>query len=126
VQGERRGDRVGVWVRRPDKSEVREDKIAAIGVRVQRWVTLHGFAINVAPDLSHFTGIVPCGVSDARYGVTSLAELGRTATLSDVDTALRAEFTALFGAVAQDQALRSTENSSSPRRNAISSGVASR
>jgi lipoyl(octanoyl) transferase len=126
VRGERRGDRVGVWVRRPDKSEVREDKIAAIGVRVQRWVTLHGFAINVAPDLSHFTGIVPCGVSDARYGVTSLAELGRTATLSDVDTALRAEFAALFGAVAQDQALRSTENSSSPRRNAISSGVASR
>jgi lipoyl(octanoyl) transferase len=126
VRGERRDDRVGVWVRRPDKSDAREDKIAAIGVRVQRWVTLHGFAINVAPDLSHFTGIVPCGVSDARYGVTSLAELGRTATLSDVDTALRAEFTALFGAGAPDQALRSTENSSSPRRNAISSAVASR
>jgi lipoyl(octanoyl) transferase len=87
---------------------------------------LHGFALNVAPDLSHFSGIVPCGVSDARYGITSLAELGCTATLSDVDTALATEFTALFGAVAQVQTLRSTENSSSPRRNAISSAVASR
>jgi lipoyl(octanoyl) transferase len=93
---------------------------------VQRWVTLHGFALNVAPDLSHFAGIVPCGVSDARYGVTSLAELGCAASLSEVDAALRAEFSALFGAVAQSQALRNTENNSSPRRNAISSGVASR
>ena len=126
VQGERRDDRVGVWVRRPDKGKAYEDKIAAIGVRVQRWVTLHGFALNVAPDLSHFAGIVPCGVSDTRYGVTSLVELGRAATLSDVDTALRAEFTPLFGALAQDQALRSTENNSSPRRSAISSAVASR
>jgi len=126
VRGERRGDRVGVWVRRPDKGQGFEDKIAAIGVRVQRWVTLHGFALNVAPDLSHFAGIVPCGVSDARYGVTSLAELGRAASLSDVDTALRAEFMPLFGAVAEDQTLRSTENNSSPRRNAISSAVAAR
>jgi lipoyl(octanoyl) transferase len=124
VRGERRSDRVGVWVRRPDKGQGFEDKIAAIGVRVQRWVTLHGFALNVAPDLSHFTGIVPCGVSDARYGVTSLAELGGAAALADVDQALRTEFTALFGA--EDQALRSTENNSSPRRNAISSGVPSR
>jgi hypothetical protein len=69
---------------------------------------------------------VPCGVSDARYGITSLAELGRAATLVDIDAALATEFTPLFGAVAQDQALRSTENSSSPRRNAISSAVASR
>ena len=77
VRGERRDDRIGVWVRRPDQGEGREDKIAAIGIRVQRWVTLHGFALNVAPDLSHFSGIVPCGVSEPRYGVTSLADLGR-------------------------------------------------
>jgi lipoyl(octanoyl) transferase len=126
VRGERRGDRVGVWVRRPDKGQGFEDKIAAIGVRVQHWVTLHGFALNVAPDLSHFDGIVPCGVSDARYGITSLAELGCVASLSDVDTALRTEFRPLFGAVVEDQTLRSAENNSSPRRNAISSGVASR
>ena len=98
VRGERRGDRVGVWVRRPDKGEGFEDKIAAIGVRVQRWVTLHGFALNIEPDLSHFAGIVPCGVADRRYGITSLAELGCTASIPDVDMALRAEFTPLFGA----------------------------
>jgi lipoyl(octanoyl) transferase len=126
IRGERRGDRVGVWVHRPDKGQGFEDKIAAIGVRVQRWVTLHGFALNVAPDLSHFAGIVPCGVADTCHGVTSLAELGRAASLSDVDTALRAEFMPLFGAVAEGQTVRSTENNSSPRRNAISSGVASR
>ena len=126
VRGERRSDRVGVWVRRPDKGSGFEDKIAAIGVRVQRWVTLHGFALNVAPDLSHFAGIVPCGVSDRRYGITSLAELGCNASLADVDIALRDEFTPLFGAAAEIQTLRSTENSSSPRRNTISSGVASR
>ena len=77
VRGERRDDRIGVWVRPPDQGEGAEDKIAAIGIRIQRWVTLHGFAINVAPDLSHFSGIVPCGVSDPRYGVTCLADLGR-------------------------------------------------
>ena len=126
IRGERRSDRIGVWVRRPDKGQGFEDKIAAIGVRVQRWVTLHGFALNVAPDLSHFAGIVPCGVSDARYGVTSLAELGCSASLSDIDKELREEFTPLFGGAAEDQTLRSTENNSSPRRNAISSGVASR
>ena len=126
IRGERRSDRVGVWVRRPDKGQGFEDKIAAIGVRVQRWVTLHGFALNVAPDLSHFAGIVPCGVSDARYGVTSLAELGCSVSLSEADAALRAEFTPLFGAAAEDQTLRSTENNSSPRRDATSSGVASR
>src|SRR6516165_8369881 len=126
ICGERRGDRVGVWVRRPDKGQGFEDKIAAIGVRVQRWVTLHGFALNVAPDLSHFAGIVPCGVSDARYGVTSLAELGCSVSLSEADAALRAEFTPLFGAAAEDQTLRRTENNSSPRRDATSSGVASR
>ena len=73
VVGERRDDRIGVWVRRPDKGEGFEDKIAAIGIRVKQWVTLHGMALNVAPDLSHFSGIVPCGVNETRYGVTSLA-----------------------------------------------------
>jgi len=126
VRGEGRRDRVGVWVRRPDKGPGFEDKIAAIGVRVQRWVTLHGFAVNVEPNLSHFSGIVPCGVSEGRYGVTSLADLGCTASLPDFDTALRMEFTPLFGAIADAQALRNTENISPARRSAISSGVASR
>jgi lipoyl(octanoyl) transferase len=102
VAGERREDRVGVWVRRPDKGEGREDKIAAIGIRVKRWVSLHGIAINVRPDLAHFAGIVPCGVAEPRYGVTSLADLGKAATLVDVDRALRQEFEHLFGA-APDQ-----------------------
>ena len=97
VDGERRDDRIGVWVRRPDKGVGHEDKIAAIGIRVQRWVTLHGIAINVAPELAHFSGIVPCGVSDARYGVTSLADLGVTVTMAEVDAALRREFETLFG-----------------------------
>ena len=76
VRGERREDRVGVWVRRPDKGEGYEDKIAAIGVRLKRWVSFHGIAINVEPDLTHFQAIVPCGVTDPRYGVTSLVDLG--------------------------------------------------
>src|SRR4029078_12425316 len=75
VRGERREDRVGVWVRRPDKGPGHEDKIAAIGVRLRRWVSLHGIAINVEPELEHFNAIVPCGVTDARYGVTSLVDL---------------------------------------------------
>jgi lipoyl(octanoyl) transferase len=99
VRGERRDDRVGVWVRRPDKGDGFEDKIAAIGVRVRHWVTLHGFALNVEPDLSHFSGIVPCGVTDGRYGVTSLADLGLTASMAEVDMTLRAAFAPLFGAV---------------------------
>jgi lipoyl(octanoyl) transferase len=98
VAGERRADRIGVWVRRPDKGDGFEDKIAAIGIRVVRWVTLHGFALNVAPDLSHFAGIVPCGVSEPRYGVTSLADLGRPAAMAEVDAALRRNFAPLFGA----------------------------
>jgi lipoyl(octanoyl) transferase len=97
VQGERRDDRIGVWVRRPDKGEGFEDKIAAIGIRVQRWVTLHGFALNNEPDLSHFSSIVPCGVSDQRYGVTSLADLGLTVSMPEIDMVLRAEFEPLFG-----------------------------
>jgi lipoyl(octanoyl) transferase len=99
VAGERREDRIGVWVRRPDKGEDHEDKIAAIGIRIRRWVTLHGVSLNVAPDLSHFSGIVPCGVSDRRYGVTSLADLGMPATMAEVDTVLRREFERLFGPV---------------------------
>jgi lipoyl(octanoyl) transferase len=98
VVGERREDRIGVWVRRPDQGAGREDKIAAIGIRVKRWVSLHGIALNVAPDLSHFSGIVPCGVSEPHYGVTSLADLGVTATLADVDRVLQREFEPLFGA----------------------------
>jgi lipoyl(octanoyl) transferase len=76
VKGERREDRVGVWVARPDKGAGYEDKIAAIGVRLRRWVSFHGIAINVEPDLAHFDAIVPCGVVDPRYGVTSLVDLG--------------------------------------------------
>jgi lipoyl(octanoyl) transferase len=97
VRGERRDDRIGVWVRRPDKGDGFEDKIGAIGVRIKRWVTLHGLALNVEPDLAHFSGIVPCGVSDARYGVTSLVDLGHPVTMADVDTVLRREFGAMFG-----------------------------
>jgi lipoyl(octanoyl) transferase len=97
VVGERRDCRIGVWVRRPDKGDGFEDKIAAIGIRLKRWVSLHGIAINVAPDLGHFAGIVPCGIADARYGVTSLADLGRRATMAEVDRVLRREFEALFG-----------------------------
>src|SRR6516164_8900779 len=110
IRGERRSDRVGVWVRRPDKGQGFEDKIAAIGVRVQRWVTLHGFALNVAPDLSHFSGIVPCGWSDASYCVTSRAEIGRSASLSEADAALRVEFTPLFGAAVFFNDTATTEN----------------
>jgi lipoyl(octanoyl) transferase len=100
VRGERREDRIGVWVRRPDKGEGFEDKIAAIGIRVRHWVTLHGIALNVAPELSHFAGIVPCGVRERRYGVTSLADLGITASMAQVDAALRREFEAVFGETA--------------------------
>ncbi len=126
VRGERREDRVGVWVRRPDKGEGFEDKIAAIGVRVRHWVTLHGFALNVEPELSHFSGIVPCGVTDSRYGVTSLADLGLSVSMAELDMALRTTFAPLFGTSADAHAVLSTENISSPRRSATSSGPASR
>ena len=99
VRGERREDRVGVWVRRPDKGPGHEDKIAAIGVRLKRWVSFHGIAINIEPELSHFTAIVPCGVVDPRYGVTSLVDLGLPVTMEDVDVALRQAFEEVFGAV---------------------------
>ena len=104
VAGERRADRIGVWVRRPDKGAACEDKIAAIGIRIKRWVTLHGAALNVDCDLSHYAGIVPCGVSDPHYGLTSLADLGRAATLPEIDVALQREFEQLFGPVARGQA----------------------
>lgn len=97
VIGERRDDRVGVWVRRPDKGDGCEDKIAAIGIRLKSWVSLHGIAINVEPNLSHFAGIVPCGVREQRYGVTSLVDLGLPVTMDDLDAALKAEFEPLFG-----------------------------
>jgi lipoyl(octanoyl) transferase len=100
VTGERREDRVGVWVRRPDHPRLpdgstAEDKIAAIGVRLKRWVSLHGISLNVEPDLSHYDGIVPCGI--AHYGVTSLSDLGLTATMTDADLALRRTFEEIFG-----------------------------
>jgi lipoyl(octanoyl) transferase len=98
VRGERREDRVGVWVRRPDKGEGFEDKIAAIGVRLRHWVTFHGIAINVEPDLTHFDAIVPCGVTDPRYGVTSLVDLGHPVSTGDIDVALRQAFEEVFGA----------------------------
>jgi lipoyl(octanoyl) transferase len=99
VRGERREDRVGVWVKRPDKGPGFEDKIAAIGVRLRRWVSFHGISLNVEPDLSHFDAIVPCGVVDPRYGVTSLADLGHLVSMADADIALRQAFVEVFGAV---------------------------
>src|SRR4051794_11426303 len=102
VQGERREDRVGVWVRRPDKGAGHEDKIAAIGVRLRRWVSLHGIAINVEPELEHFSAIVPCGVTDTRYGVTSLVDLGLPVSMHDVDVALRQAFAEVFGAAREN------------------------
>src|SRR5580698_1343390 len=98
VRGERREDRVGVWVRRPDKGPGHEDKIAAIGVRLRRWVSFHGISLNVEPELSHFDAIVPCGVVDPRYGVTSLADLGHPVSMAEVDMALRQAFAEVFGA----------------------------
>ena len=95
VRGERRDDRIGIWVERPDKGVLREDKIAAIGIRIRRWVTFHGLSLNIDPDLEHFSGIVPCGVRD--QGVTSLADLGRIVSMPEVDTTLRREFETLFG-----------------------------
>jgi len=95
IRGERREDRVGVWVRRPDKGETAEDKNAAIGIRVRRWATFHGISLNVEPDLSHFSGIVPCGVTE--HGVTSLVDLGIPVTMPEVDAAMRTAFEEIFG-----------------------------
>ncbi|CAD7034058.1 MULTISPECIES: lipoyl(octanoyl) transferase LipB [Pseudorhizobium] len=103
VRGERREDRVGVWVRRPDKprlpdGSVTEDKIAALGIRLRRWVSFHGLSLNVDPDLTHFSGIVPCGIS--AYGVTSLVDLGLPVMMTDVDMRLREAFEDVFGQTA--------------------------
>lgn len=100
IRAERREDRVGVWVRRPEKRARTgeggaEDKIAAIGIRVRRWVSFHGISLNVEPELSHFDGIVPCGVSD--QGVTSLVDLGLPVTMPEVDDLLRKQFERIFG-----------------------------
>jgi lipoyl(octanoyl) transferase len=97
VRGETRRDRVGVWVRRPEKGAAVEDKIAAIGIRLRRWISFHGISINVEPELSHFDGIVPCGIRD--QGVTSFADLGLTTTMTDLDMALLTTFEQRFGPV---------------------------
>lgn len=106
VKGERREDRVGVWVIRPDRPRLpdgamAEDKIAAIGIRLRRWVSFHGIAINVEPELSHFSGIVPCGITG--YGVTSLVDLGLPVTMADVDIAMKGAFAEVFGPVGAEQ-----------------------
>lgn len=103
VRGERREDRVGVWVQRPDRppmpdGSIAEDKIAAIGIRMRKWVSFHGIAINVEPNLSHFAGIVPCGVQE--HGVTSLVDLGLPVTMADLDVALKTAFEEVFGPAA--------------------------
>jgi len=100
VKGERREDRVGVWVRRPEKptlpdGSMSEDKIAALGIRLRKWVSFHGLSLNVDPDLDHFGGIVPCGIS--AYGVTSLVDLGLPVMMADVDIRLREAFEEVFG-----------------------------
>ncbi|RFC65496.1 lipoyl(octanoyl) transferase LipB [Fulvimarina endophytica] len=102
IKGERREERVGVWVERPERpplanGALAEDKIAAIGIRVRKWVTFHGISLNVDPDLDHFSGIVPCGVRE--FGVTSLADLGHLVSMPEVDTLLRRNFEAIFGPV---------------------------
>jgi lipoyl(octanoyl) transferase len=99
VRGERREDRIGIWVERPELGIGREDKIAAIGIRIRKWVTFHGLALNVDPELEHFSGIVPCGVRG--QGVTSLADLGRRVSMAEVDAVLRREFETLFGKTVQ-------------------------
>lgn len=106
VRGERREDRVGVWVRRPERpllpdGTVAEDKVAALGIRLRKWVTFHGLSLNVEPDLEHFSGIVPCGISG--YGVTSLVDLGLPVTMADVDMNLRASFESVFGKTVVDK-----------------------
>lgn len=95
IVGERREGRVGVWVRRPEKGTGREDKIAAIGVRVRKWVTFHGISLNIAPDLTHYDGIVPCGITD--QGVTSFEDLGQLVLMEEVDSVLRSRFEIIFG-----------------------------
>lgn len=113
VRGERREDRVGVWVRRPERPVLpggltAEDKIAAIGIRLRRWVSFHGFSLNVDPELEHFSGIVPCGISG--YGVTSLVDLGLLVMMSDVDTLIRANFERVFGETVNETPVKAVES----------------
>lgn len=96
VTAGRREGRIGVWVDRPDKGQGYEDKIAALGIRVRKGITFHGVSLNVSPDLSHFSAIMPCGISEPRYGVTSLADLGVKASIADVDRALQKTFASIF------------------------------
>ncbi len=103
VKGEVRDDRVGVWIERKGPGWSREDKIAAIGVRLRKWVSYHGIAFNVEPELEHFSGITPCGISGPQFGVTSLVDLGLPVTMADADTALRAAFEKVFGRTANAQ-----------------------
>jgi lipoyl(octanoyl) transferase len=100
VTGEVRPGRVGVWVERKGPGWAREDKIAAIGVKLRKWVSFHGIALNVEPDLTHFSGIVPCGVTE--HGVTSLVDLGLPVTMDEADAALKAAFVKVFGAVQEE------------------------
>ena len=93
VHGKRHNGQVGIWV---DRNGGREDKVAAIGVRIRKWVTFHGISINVEPDLTHFDGIVPCGIDQESLGVTSLVDLGLPVTLSDLDVALQQSFAEVF------------------------------
>ncbi|MBL1422163.1 MAG: lipoyl(octanoyl) transferase LipB [Alphaproteobacteria bacterium] len=95
VDGERREDRVGVWVKREPLSLGKEDKIAALGIRLRKWVSFHGISINVEPELEHFSGIVPCGISG--HGVTSLVDLGLPVTMTELDIVLKLKFTEIFG-----------------------------
>jgi lipoyl(octanoyl) transferase len=108
ITGERRDGRIGVWVQRPDKGMLKEDKIAAIGVRVSKWVTFHGISLNVMPDLTHYDGIVPCGISD--QGVTSFEDLGQLVSMPEVDSVLRSTFERRFGPTisASEESLVST------------------
>ncbi len=103
IKGESREERVGVWVARPEKprgalGEIAEDKIAAIGIRLRHWVSFHGIALNVEPELTHFSGIVPCGIAATHLGVTSFADLGYLVSMAEVDGMLRRAFEAVFGA----------------------------
>ena len=102
IRADRREDRVGVWVKRPDKpagfdGTMAEDKIAAIGIRLRRWVSFHGISLNVEPDLTHFSGIVPCGITSSHFGVTSLVDLGHPIAMAEFDAVLRAAFEPIFG-----------------------------
>jgi lipoyl(octanoyl) transferase len=100
IKGDVRADRIGVWVEREKSAGIggaREDKIAAIGVRLRKWVSFHGIAFNVEPDLEHFSGITPCGISAPQFGVTSLVDLGLPVTMADADAALRDAFEEVFG-----------------------------